>query len=98
MCGGGAGSGGFKEETGMPGRGWGGAVRYGLPGLLLGLALASGVRGGGRELWAQGPHPAASSVPMPAGPGVDRSPGAGGGGGGGGGGVSDETHSPGEAL
>ena len=39
----------------MPGRGWSGALRYGLPGLLLGLVLASGGRGGGRELSAQGP-------------------------------------------
>jgi len=43
----------------MPGSGWSGALRYGLPGVLLGLALASGGRGGGRELWAQGP------IPMP---------------------------------
>ena len=54
----------------MPGRGWSGVLRYGLPGLLLGLALASGGRGGGRELWAQG------AVPVPAadagGGGFDR--------------------------
>jgi hypothetical protein len=46
-------------------------LRYGLPGLLLGLALASGGRGGGRELWAQGAAPVAA--PMPAGGGFDRS-------------------------
>src|SRR4051812_49442089 len=73
MCGGGAGSGGFKEETGMPGRGWDGAVRYGLPGLLLGLALASGGRGGGRELWAQVPLSTPTPAAMPAGPAFDRS-------------------------
>lgn len=49
----------------MPGRGWGGAARYGLPGLLLGLLLASGGRGG-RELWAQPPI----SLPSPAQPGL----------------------------
>jgi hypothetical protein len=54
-------------------------VRYGLPGLLLGLALAAGGRGGGRELWAQGPHPAPSSVPMPVSPAFDRSRGTPGG-------------------
>jgi len=59
------------EETGMPGRGWIGVARYGLPGLLLGLALASGGRGGGRELWAQVPMPSPNSVP--AGPAFDRS-------------------------
>jgi hypothetical protein len=47
-------------------------VRYGLPGLLLGLALASGGRGGGRELWAQGPPQAPNLVPMPAGHAFDR--------------------------
>jgi hypothetical protein len=61
------------EETGMPRSGWSGALRYGLPGLLLGLALASGGRGG-RELWAQvatsGPAPV--SLAMPAGPAFDR--------------------------
>jgi hypothetical protein len=59
------------EETGMPGRSWGVVVRYGLPGLLLGLALASGGRGGGRELWAQVPLPAPG--PLPAGGAFDRS-------------------------
>ena len=54
----------------MPGRGWSGVLRYGLPGLLLGLALASGGRGG-RELWAQGAVPA--PAPMPGGGGFDRS-------------------------
>ena len=44
----------------MPASGWGGALSYGLPGLLLGLALASGGRGGGRELWAQASYPAPS--------------------------------------
>jgi len=57
------------EETGMPVSSWNGALRYGLPGLLLGLALASGGRGGGRELWAQGPIPA----PSPGGAAFDRS-------------------------
>jgi len=52
----------------MPGRGWSGVVRYGLPGLLLGLALASGGRGGGRQLWAQAPN----SVPMPTGSAPER--------------------------
>ena len=52
----------------MPGRDWSGVLRYGLPGLLLGLALASGGRGGGRELWAQGAVPG----PLPPGGGVDR--------------------------
>jgi hypothetical protein len=47
----------FKEETGMPGRGWGGVLRYGLPGLVLGLALAAGGRGGGRVLLAQAQYP-----------------------------------------
>jgi hypothetical protein len=54
----------------MPGRGWGGVVRYGLPGVLLGLALAAGGRGGGRELWAQNPLTAPN--PMPAGPAFER--------------------------
>jgi len=54
----------------MPGRGWGGVLGYGLPGLMLGLALAAGGRGGGRELWAQAPLPAANPMPMPAGPGA----------------------------
>ena len=64
----------------MPGRGWGGVARYGLPGLLLGLALASGGRGGVRELRAQGPPSQAPSSsanvmagPMPVAPGFDRS-------------------------
>jgi len=59
---------------GMPERGWSGVARFGLPGLLLGLVLASGGRGGGRELWAQGPIPPPSSVSMAPGrgPGVDR--------------------------
>src|SRR5437588_11706040 len=54
------------EETGMPRSRWSGAVRYGLPGLLLGLALASGGRGGGRELWAQVPAPSPVSAPASA--------------------------------
>ena len=54
----------------MPGRHWSGVLRYGLPGLVLGLALAAGGRGGGRELWAQGPVPTA--VPVPAGGGFER--------------------------
>jgi hypothetical protein len=69
---------GFTEETDMPGRGLSGAVRFGLPGLLLGLALALGGRGGGRELWAQGPHPASNPVPTAGNPGSDRSRAAGG--------------------
>src|SRR3954468_12794626 len=32
----------FTEETGMPLRGWSGVVRYGVPGLLLGLAVMGG--------------------------------------------------------
>jgi len=48
----------------MPGHGFGGMVRYGVPGLLVGLALASGGRGGGsRELWAQVP-----TAPVPGAP------------------------------
>jgi len=45
----------------MPGCHWGVALRYGLPGVLLGVALsvAMGGRGGGREVWAQGPMPGA---------------------------------------
>jgi hypothetical protein len=54
----------------MPVRGWSGALRYGLPGLLLGLALASGGRGGGRELWAQAPIP--TPLPVPGGAMPDR--------------------------
>jgi len=42
-------------------------ARYGLPGLLLGLVMASGGRGG-RELWAQAPIPHAT----PAQPAPDR--------------------------
>lgn len=61
----------------MSGRVWGGVLRYGLPGLLLGLALASGGRGGGRELWAQAqfPLPTSGAMPMPGqgGGGSDRS-------------------------
>ena len=56
----------------MPGRGWGGVVRYGLPGVLLGLALAAGGRGGSRELWAQGSLPAPNPMPMPGGPAFER--------------------------
>ena len=56
----------------MPGRDWSGVLRYGLPGLVLGLALAAGGRGGGRELWAQGPVPAAVPMPVPAGGGFER--------------------------
>jgi hypothetical protein len=58
----------------MAERRWSGLVRYGLPGLLLGLVLASGGRGGGRELWAQGPNPGSTMIPMPmsAGPASDR--------------------------
>jgi hypothetical protein len=56
----------------MPGRDWSGVLRYGLPGLVLGLALASGGRGGGRELWAQGTVPAAVPMPGPAGGGFER--------------------------
>jgi len=47
----------------MAGRGWSGAVRFGLPGLFLGLALASGGRGGGQELWAQVPGGGQAAVP-----------------------------------
>jgi len=57
----------------MPGRTWGDVARYGLPGLLLGLALASGGRGGGRELWAQVPGPNLAPGMMQAGGGYDRS-------------------------
>jgi len=52
----------------MPGRHWGVALRYGVPGVLLGVALslAMGGRGGGRELWAQGPAPGLGGpMPMP---------------------------------
>jgi len=52
----------------MPGRGWSSVVRYGLPGLLLGLVLASGGHGSGRELWAQAQVPTA----VPPGPTFDR--------------------------
>jgi hypothetical protein len=38
----------------MPSRGWSGAVRYGLPGVFLGVALMGGF-GGGRDLVAQAP-------------------------------------------
>jgi len=55
----------------MLGRGWGGVARYGLPGLVLGLALASGGRGG-RELWAQGPHPTPAPSPVVPGQAFDR--------------------------
>jgi hypothetical protein len=58
----------FREEARMPGRGWSGALCYGLPGLFLGLALASGGRGGGREVWAQ--------ASVPAGVGLDHARGA----------------------
>jgi hypothetical protein len=62
----------FKEEASMPGRSWGDAVRYGLPGLLLGLVLASGIRGGGRELRAQVPGPNPAQGMLPGGGGYDR--------------------------
>jgi len=50
-------------------------VRFGVPGLLLGLVLASGGRGGGsRELWAQVPGSPVSGAPAgPAGFPADRS-------------------------
>jgi hypothetical protein len=48
----------------MPGGRWSGLVRYGLPGLVLGLVLASGGRGGGRELWAQAEVPIPAPVPV----------------------------------
>jgi hypothetical protein len=56
----------------MPGRGWSGVARYGLPGLLVGLALASGGRGNGRALWAQGPHPTLAPSPVVPGQAFDR--------------------------
>ena len=46
----------------MPLRGWIGWVRYGLPGLVLGLVLAWGLEGRGPIARAQGPG---SSIPMP---------------------------------
>jgi hypothetical protein len=64
----------------MPGRDWSGVLRYGVPGLFLGLVLAAGGRGSGRELWAQGVLPAPMPMAVPAGGGFERTrAGAGGG-------------------
>ncbi len=43
---------------------WGGLVRFGLPGLILGIVLTAGGRGGGREIWAQGPIPVPGMGPL----------------------------------
>jgi len=48
--------------------GGGGWVRYGLPGLVLGVGLAWGLEGRGPVAWAQGPG---SNIPLPHQP-VDR--------------------------
>ncbi len=48
----------------MPLRGVGGWLRYGVPGLVLGLGLSWGWEGRGPSVWAQ--PPAASANPMPA--------------------------------
>lgn len=50
----------------MAERGWSGCVRYGLPGLVLGLVLAWSVGERGPRAQAQGPPGAAIAMPVPA--------------------------------
>ena len=45
----------------MPLRGVGGSLRYGVPGLVLGLALSWGLEGRGPSVWAQAPPPSGAS-------------------------------------
>ena len=56
---------GFREDA-MAERGWSGCVRYGLPGLVLGLVLAWSVGERGPRAQAQGLPGAAIAMPLPA--------------------------------